>query len=245
MSRVILLLWTSLTTLIGTQGVASAKPCVAVDFDHLVRDPAAYEGRCVSITGVTDGDGLNFTLFRPPDRDPHRAILVFQKREPPRYGLRDGHWVKVSGIVAIDETRLFACRLLLENLKTLRRTPVPGVRIFGIFANEGPETVQIEMINKTGNEMAQITLAPGDINKTEITEGKFRILTGSTSSVPGKVLSISALPTVHSASKYFERSTRTFYFALREGKVTPLKPKKATAMRDRWETVEQAIAREP
>jgi hypothetical protein len=245
MSRVILLLWTSLTMFVGTRGFASAKPCVTVDFDNLVRNPAAYEGRCVSITGVTDGDGLNFTLFRPTDRDPNRSVLVFQKREPPRYRLRDGHWVKVSGIVAIDKAGLFACRLLLENLKALRRTPVPGVRTFGILANEGPETVQIEMINKTGNEMSQMTLEPGDINKTEITEGKFRVLTGSNSSFPSKLLSISALPTVHSASKYFEKSIRTFYFTLRDGKVTLLKPRRATTMRDRWETIEQATAREP
>jgi hypothetical protein len=245
MNRVILPLWISLTMFLGTLGGASAQPCVTVDFNHLVSNPAAYEGTCVSIIGVTDGDGLNFTLFRPPDRGPDRSILVFQKREPPRYRLRDGHWVKVSGVVAIDKTGLFACRLLLENLKALRRAPVPGVRTFGIFANEGPETVQIEMVNTIGDDISQMTLAPGDINKTEISEGKFRILTGSASSLPGKVLSISPLPTVDSASNYFEKSTRTFYFSLRNGKATLLKPRRATVMRDRWETIEQATGRDP
>jgi len=244
MNQAIRLLWTSLTIIIGVLGVASAEPCTNVGFDDVVKNPAAYEGRCVSITGVTDGDGLNFTLFRPPARDPGRSILVFQKREP-LYRLRDGHWVKVSGVVAIDKTRLFACRLLLENLKALSKTPVPGVRTFGIFANEGPETLQIEMINNIGDEIAQMTLAPGDINKTEISEGKFRILTESTSSFPPKVLLVSALPTVDSASKYLERSTRTFYFSFRDGKVTLLKPRNATVMRNRWETIERAMAREP
>ena len=229
-----------LTVFIGTLGLAPILPGVTVEFEQLTRNPAAYEGRRVCVTGVTEGDGINFALFRPPHlRQSHRVILVVNTREP-RYNPVDGHWVKVCGTVTADERRYFACKLVLESADALHKRPIPGHRIFGVFENEGPQTVQIELINKTGDGGTIMTLRPGDIEKTVIVEGKVRILAVTNDLSPTEMLSSHVVPTVKSAPNYFEKPTRAFYCSVRDGKMSLLEPNKAAGMRKHWEVLEKS-----
>jgi hypothetical protein len=228
-----------LIVFVGTLGITQAFACDPVELNQLIRDPIAFEGKCVCVAGVTEGDGINFALFRPPyPRQSHRVILVVNTREP-RYKPVDGHWVNVCGTVAVDEQQYFACKLILEGARPLNKQPIPGHRVFGIFENEGPETVRIETMNKTGNESTEMILAPGELTKTVVTEGKVRLSALSKDLSPIKLLSASVMPTVHSAPNYFETATRTFYFSVSGGKMSLLKPNQATGMRKRWEALEK------
>jgi len=228
-----------LIVLVGALGITPVLPCVPVEFDKLVENPVAYEGRCVCVDGVTEGDGINFALFRPPlPRKSHRVILVVNTRGP-RYNPIDGHWVQVCGTVAADEQHYFACKLVLERAHAVDRRPIPGRRVFGIFENEGPETVRIETMNKTGNESTEMILNAGEMDETVITPGKLRIFAASNDLSQTKLLSAYVMPTVKSAPNFFEYATRTFYFRLKGGKMSLVEPNKATEMRKRWEALKK------
>jgi hypothetical protein len=228
-----------LTLFIGTLGITPVLPGMTVELEQLTSDPSAYRNSSVCVTGVTEGDGINFVLFRPPHRQANRTILVVNKQEGQRYNPVDGHWATICGTVTADERGIFACKLILETAETVQKRPVAGRRTFGVFENTGPETVEIETINDAGDSSAIMTLRPGDITKTVITPGKAKIFALSNDLSRTRLLSTFTLPTVKSSANYFERSTRTFYFRLRAGTMSLLKRDKATEMRKRWEALEQ------
>lgn len=233
-------LWiTRLTLFIGTLGITRVLTGMTVELDQLTRNPTAYQNSYVCVTGVTEGDGINFVLFRPPYRQANRTILVVNKQEGPRYNPIDGHWAEICGKVTADERGMFACKLILETAQAVLRRPIAGRRIFGVFENEGPETVEIEIGNETGDSRTIMTLRPGDIEKTVIAAGKARIFAVSIDLSRTTLLSAFTMPTVKSSPDYFERSTRTFYLSLRDGKMSLLKHDKATEMRKRWEALDK------
>jgi hypothetical protein len=227
-----------LSMFFGILGITSVTACVKVDFDQLVRDPGGYQGSCVCVTGVTEGDGINFALFRPGARQANNTILVVNTRAP-RYNPVDGHWVNVCGTVIPDEQRYFACKLVLESAHALDKRPIPGHRIFGVFENDGRQTVKVQVISQAGNEGTVMILRPGDITESVITDGKIKVFAGPDDRAEAKPLSERVMPTIESASNYFERSTRTFYFSIRGGKVSFLKPAEAIGMRKRWEVLKK------
>lgn len=228
-----------LTLFIGTLGITPVLPGMTVELEQLTSDPSAYQNSSVCVTGVTEGDGINFVLFRPPHRQANRTILIVNKQEGQRYNPVDGHWVRICGTVTADERGMFACKLFLETAQAVQRRPIAGRRIFGVFENAGSETVEIETSNEAGDSSAIMTLRPGDITKTVITPGKAKIFAMSNDLSRTKLLSTFTLPTVKSSANYFERSTRTFYFSLRDGKMSFLKHDKTMEMRKRWEALEK------
>ena len=231
---------TRLILLMGTLGIAGILPGMTVELDQLTRNPTAYENTDVCVTGVTEGDGINFVLFRPSYRQAKRTILVVNKQEGPRYSPVDGHWAKICGRVTADERGMFACKLVLETAEAVHKNPIAGRRVFGVFKNEGPETVEIQMTNGAGDSTTIMTLSSGDIERTVITSGKAKIFAVSNDLAPTKLLSSFTMPTVKSSAVNFERSTRTFYFSLKDGKMSLLEPNKATGMRKRWEALKKS-----
>ena len=147
--------------------------------------------------------------------------------------------MKVCGTVTADEQQYFACNLILENAQALHKRPIPGRRVFGVFENEGAETVRIEIKNKTGNEWTEMILDPGEMTEIVITPGKARLFAVSNDLSRTKLLSTYVMPTVKSAPNYFEKATRTFYFSLRDGKMSLFEHDKATEMRKRWEALDK------
>jgi hypothetical protein len=229
-----------LTLLLGTLGVARVLPSATVELEQITSDPSAYHDSDVCVTGVTEGDGINFVLFRPPHRQANRSILVVNRQEGSRYRPLDGHWSKICGTVTADDSGLFACKLVLETARPVQRRPIAGRRIFGIFENAGPDTIEIEITNEAEDTSAIMTLRPGDITKTVISPGKGKIFELANDLSRTKLLSTFMLPTVKWSANYFERSTRTFYFSSRGGKVSLLRPNKAATMRERWKAMEKA-----
>jgi hypothetical protein len=234
-------LWTTkLTAFLATLGLIRVLAASTVELEQVTSDPSAYQNSQVCVTGVTEGDGINFVLFQPPHRQPNRTILVVNKQRGPRYNPVDGHWSKICGTVTADDRGMFACKLFLETAQAVPRRPIAGRRIFGVFENAGPETIEIETTNEPGDSSAIMTLGPGDITKTVIeTPGTAKIFAMSPELSRAKLLTTFTLPTVESSPNKFEKSTRTFYFSLRGGKVSLLRPTKATTMRKRWEALEK------
>jgi len=229
---------TKLSFLLALVGLSSASACVHLDLERLIENPRAYEGKRVCVVGVTEGDGVDFAFFKPPHRESSRSILVYQRRDARLYELEDGHWVRLKGIVVPDETGQFACKLLLERLQRLDRRPVPGRRIFGMFENAGPDSVRLVKVNDAENQMFHMTLAPGDIDKTVITDGKIGVFALSPDSSPVRLLSVYPIPASNSAPNYFDKSTQTFYFRVANGTISPVRPDKAQRMRKRWNSLQ-------
>jgi hypothetical protein len=223
----------------GTLGITPIFGCDPVELDQLIRDPRSFEGRCVCVTGVTEGDGIKFALFRPPHPPKsHSVILVVNTREP-RYNAVDGHWVQICGTVTMDDQQYFACKLILETANPLQKQPAPGLRVFGVFENDGRETLNVQIISNDGTEGTVMILRPGDITETVITAGKIKIFATSADFSRTKLLSEHVMPTVESTSNHFESSTRRFYFSLSARRMSLIKPANAQEMRKRWEAIEK------
>lgn len=212
---------------------------MSVDLQQLLEKNEAYKGKRVCVIGVAEVDGISFTLFQPPRRELRRMIVVDRKHGRPSYDQLNNHWVKITGIANIDPEKIFAGRLLLERVEALPRPPIKEVKTYGIFFNEGSDTIRLDVVNKAGNENDSMTLSPGDVLKTVIAEGTARVSLPSTTAFPGQALSACGVPTETSASDLFEESTRTFYFRVRDGRISVVKPQEAQTAKKRWEEIER------
>lgn len=217
---------------VGLSAFAGPKPST---FNDIVQSPSSYEGKEVTITGVAHVDGVSFTLFQPPDREISRSIAVVQKIGPPLYNALNNHWVEVRGI--LDASRRgswdFACRIYLEAVRPVDRPPIKGIETYGIFLNEGPGLVKLDLSNRLGNEHTEIRLAPDGIEKTEVVEGIAKIF-----SVSGAELSQCEIPSEKSAPGFFDASGRTFYFRIHNGSIALVRPDVAGDLKRRWTRVE-------
>lgn len=213
---------------LGLSAFAGQQPSTLTE---LIQSPASYEGKHVTVTGVAIVDGVSFTLFQPPHREISRSIAVVQKLGPPRYNALDNHWVEVKGV--LDTSRRgswdFACRIYLERVRRLDRPPIKGVETYGIFFNNGPGLVKLDLANRLGNEHTEITLARDEIEKTAVAEGIAKIF-----SVSGAELSQCKIPSEKSAPELFDASTRTFYFRIHNGSIALVKPDVAGDLKTRW-----------
>jgi hypothetical protein len=203
-----------------------------VDLSQLIQNPATYENKCVCVTGVTEGDGVNFVFFRPPRQQQKQEILVVNKNGPKsRFQPVDGHWYRLCGIVTADERGLFPCKFVLQSAHVIKRRSIPGGRIFGVFRNEGPNTIRIDMIDEKGRAGNMILDVKGfeTIAINEIKEIKISAVSEDLS--PGKLLSSYMIPDPQFAPRYFDRATSTFYFSIKDGNTILVEPKKAAKIR--------------
>jgi hypothetical protein len=228
------LLQNKLSLCIGVIAIAvPAGGSVSVDFKQLIENPRVYQGKRVSVIGVAEVDGISFVLFQPPRRELSQKIFVGQKLGEPRYNHLNNHWVKITGIADIDEQKVFAGKIFLENVQPLPRPPVKGVDVYGVFVNEGPTPVELELFNRAGQLIASATMSPGEIHTTAIVEGQARIYTPAESLFTGKLLSSCPIGSEKSAPEFFENSSRTFYFRIKDAKIALLHPRDATALKKR------------
>jgi len=105
----------------------------------------------------------------------------------------------------------------------------------GVFINEDHAKVQINVISKDKKEAAEMILAPEAIERSVLfAGGEVKLYTPSKDVVSGRLLFSRSLPTPSTASEFMERSTRTFYFRVRDRKITLVKPKDLTSTERRW-----------
>src|SRR5882724_440637 len=193
----------------------SVGTCIPVDFDALIKHAEAYNGKCVNVIGVAEIDGVSFTVWQPPKRNLRFRITVDQEAGK-SYDRLNNNWVKVSGVVHKDKEGIFACKLSLTEVEVVSRPPVQDPRTYGVFRNDGPNQIWLEISNKTGNEHIQMTLLPGDTNKVVVGEGFARIYATSDFS---KKVSECIIPNSESAGDRFDQATRSFNFRINHGKV--------------------------
>jgi hypothetical protein len=115
--------------------------------------------------------------------------------------------------------------------------PPKKLEMYGIFCNDGPITVRVEISNWRGNEKTEMILAAHEITKTVIVKGMAKVYTPTDRLSSGKLLSTMTVPEGTSALQFFETSTRTFYFRIRNGRIGLVRPNEA--MRRQWEALER------
>ncbi len=234
------LLQSKLRVCVGLLAIAiPTGPGLSVNFRQLIDNPRAYQGKRVSVVGVAEVDGTSFVLFEPPRRELSQKIFVGQKLGKPRYNQLNNHWVKITGIADTDQSKVFACKIFLENLQPLDRAPVKGVDVYGLFLNDGPSTVELELFDKSGQLAASATLSPSEVYHAAITEGEARVYTPSESLSSGRLLSRCSIGSEKSAADFFDTSSRTFYFRIKDGKVILVRPTEAIPLKKRWERLEK------
>jgi hypothetical protein len=113
------------------------------------------------------------------------------------------------------------------------------LKVFGIFLNEGPTAVQLEVFDQRNNITASKLLSPGEIEKIPLVDGTARVYTPSDSLFSGKLLSRCPVGPQRSASQFFESSSSAFYFRIKRGKITPVRPQDAVSLKAKWQELEK------
>jgi hypothetical protein len=101
-------------------------------------------------------------------------------------------------------------------------------KVIGTYLNEGPHSIELNVISKDGADTSIINLWVGRIARVVITEGWTKVYTPSESMASRRLLSTRATPTPESAPEFFEKKSRTFYFRVVGGKVTLVRPQDLT-----------------
>jgi hypothetical protein len=211
---------TSLKLLIRALGRTWLLACMPVDLSQLIQNPATYENKCVCVTGVTEGDGVNFVFFRPPRQQQKQQILVVNKNGPQsRFQPVDGHWYRLCGIVTADERGLFPCKFVLQDAHAIKRRSIPGGRSSVFSEMKARIQIRIDIIDEKGRAGNMILDVKGfdTIAINEIKQIKISAVSGDLS--PGKLLSSYVIPDPKVATRYFDSATSTFYFSIKDGNI--------------------------
>jgi hypothetical protein len=200
--------------------IISTGPCLSLDFKELTAHPDAYKGKCVSVKGVAAVDGPSFTLWQPPKRE--LRIFVGQRLGKPKYNALNNRWVRITGFADVDDRGIFACKVFLTSVKALPGSPLPDIKTYGVFHNDGPTTVRILVTSKANNEEIEMTLSPRETHRLVVVEGVAQVYDSS-----NKVISKCIVPSADFAHGSLERATRNLYFRVSHGKIVLVSPAQA------------------
>lgn len=116
---------------------AAAAPSSSV-LQQVLKNPGAFDGKRVIVTGLADIGGTEFWLY-PDARAARRggdAVFVDRDLKGPLYEELDRHFVKVTGKIKANGTGPLGarvCQLSLERIEPLPIPPVPDTRVYGCF----------------------------------------------------------------------------------------------------------------
>jgi hypothetical protein len=127
------------------------------------------------------------------------------------------------------------------SLLVLRATPkalgaIGDIEANAVFINEDRAEIQVNVISEDKKDKTILPLRPGTIERTLFAGGQVKLYTPSKDIVSGRLLFTRSMPTPMTAPKFFERSTRTFYFRVVGGKIILVKPTDLTAKERKWLT---------
>ena len=166
---------TLLALAIATAFTADAEP-VDVEFDDLVRNPADFEGRTVSVKGVAEDGGDRIGIYRDVEArrrvDLRKFFLAYLRRDAPNYpGTNMGHyvyanahWVKVTGVVDRRLRGRFGDEPFGLRLKKL--AVLPGDRLMefvcvqAVILNESSGPIKVDLERDDGGSM--FSIGPGE-----------------------------------------------------------------------------------
>jgi hypothetical protein len=203
------------------------------DFERLLKNPAEFDDRRVTLIGVAEIGGDEFFLY--PNGDARRlgdpAVFVARDPKGPMYGRFNNHWVRVTGIVnahAHGPLGSEPCEIRLLRIEPLPRAPVADVNIYGVFRNDRSDTVTLKFAAPTGYSI--FDLGPQSITPPGIiAHGSVEV-----TRLSGKLIAKAELVPRGSPERYFDAARRTYYYRIIGGRIDPVLPDKAKEWHIYW-----------
>ena len=197
----------------------------ASQFERLLKNPKMFQGKRVTLVGLAEIGGSEFFLY-PDVRSAKRgenAIFVYAHilNENP-YEKFNNHWLNITGTVDTGirpPLGVGECSIVLEELKVLPRSPLRDDSVRGVFQNSTGQTINIKIPTPTGYGYA-MRIAPDTATEAMIiTSGEFTVSKKSGETIAKGTVSWKV------ADQYFDRNSRTFYYRIRNDRITPVLPR--------------------
>jgi hypothetical protein len=212
MNRFVLL---GLAILFWQLGAYGAEPT----FSEILRYPARYDGKKVTLTGLAEDTGNGVHLFRnftaAKDRDIAQAIFVRYSTTVSQSDLARW-WISVTGTLsAKDKGRSGenACSIEANKITQLHIEPKSlWPANYGIFHNNTEKKIAVASEDETGGEIG-VHLSPGEKAPLKIIEGgKVTVEDWSVSGFPKPVLFSTKIHV--SGRRATDPSVRNFEFVI-------------------------------
>ena len=194
-----------------------------------------FNGKRVTLVGLAEIGGSEFFLY--PDvqsaKRGENAIFVDAHilNENP-YLKFNNHWLKITGVVDTGirpPLGVGECSIVLEQLKLLPRSPLRDDSVRGVFQNNTGYTIDIKLPTPTGDAYAMRIAPETATQPLIISDGQVTVTKKSGEMIVKGTLNRKAI-----ANKYFDRNSRTFYYRLENGRITPVLPREAKNWRKYW-----------
>ena len=207
---------------------ATANGIPVSDFEQLVKIAKKFNGKRVTVVGLAEIGGSEFFLY--PDvqsakRGENAIFVDAHILNENSYQKFNNHWLKITGIVDTGirpPLRVGECSIVLERLKLLPLRPLRDDSVRGVFRNSTGQTIDIRVPTPTGYAYA-MRIAPSTATEAMvISHGKVTVTKKSGQTVAKGTLSWKDI-----ADEYFDRNSRTFYYRIRDGRITPVLPREA------------------
>jgi hypothetical protein len=161
--------------------VLGSGTALGADFADVLATPDKYDGHNVELIGIARVPGY-FYLFADLEAaaktDLSKALLVRKNNfTQPEYRELDRQWVRVTGIMSSQPRPGWdpGTGLLLDHVELVRDRPSPRIAdrtVLGIFKNSTAKPLAIEVIPRSEPGGVIFFLKPGDVNETDIWEGR-------------------------------------------------------------------------
>jgi hypothetical protein len=203
----------------------------ATELKELVRNPAAYHHRRVTVIGVARVEGLTFELYaNPADASSYaradRALSISQNAEGPRYDKYDNRWVKLVGVVDANRHGMwgYPCIIFLESVQPLAVPPAgkQHVVISGAFRNDDSRDVSIVLFDQAGKTYAEFPVPGRGTNGTGLRRGTAEIREPS-----GNIISRYSGLLSDQDARYLDAVSQTYYYHITKGKIEGVSPNDA------------------
>ncbi len=194
-------------------------------FSDILKYPARYDGKKVTLIGVAGDTGNGVQLFRnfsaAQDRDSAQTIFVRYSTTVSRSDL-ERWWISVTGILSAKDKGRYgtdACAIEATKITQLHLEPkCLWPTDFGIFHNNTEKKIAVESEIEPGGEIG-VHLAPGEKAPLEIIEGgKVRVEDWSVPGFPKPVLFSTKIHV--SRRRATDPSVRDFQFVITGNGIT-------------------------
>jgi len=107
----------------SSQVNCSDHSCLETQFSQLLKDPRAYEHKCICVTGFAHVLGDAFVIYESEKAaakpDFTKGIFITQKFDAPDYNHYNKRWIKVTGIVDMNERGFadYPCGIIVEQVE--------------------------------------------------------------------------------------------------------------------------------
>jgi hypothetical protein len=211
------------TSVVACLWAAPAFSSPTSDFERLLANPQAFDGKRVTIVGIADVYDVGFFLCQgalsPYEPDLSKAVFVVGDRARRLPDNMNKHWLKVTGIVnarAHGPMGDKACEVVLDRFEVMPRPILKERRIFGVFRNETPSILKITVSDRDGFGTSNV--APGTLFKAAIS-GEASV---EADSLSGKSIAKLDLEPMNLTRKYFDSTTRTLFYRVTAKRIEPI-----------------------